>query len=52
MTVPEFLACEERQELRYEFDGIGPVAMTGGTLGHDIIQSNLIAALGACPRNR
>ena len=29
MTVEEFLAWEERQELRYEFDGFRPVAMTG-----------------------
>ena len=32
MTLPEFLAWEERQPLRYEFDGGGPVAMTGGLL--------------------
>ena len=25
---------EERQGLRYEFDGVEPVAMTGGTVGH------------------
>lgn len=31
MALPEFLAWEERQELRYEFDGVQPVAMTGGT---------------------
>jgi hypothetical protein len=31
MTVDEFLAWERRQELRYEFDGSAPVAMTGGT---------------------
>ena len=30
MTLAEFLAWEERQELRYEFDGLAPVAMTGG----------------------
>jgi hypothetical protein len=27
-TVQEFLAWEERQELRWEFDGLEPVAMT------------------------
>ncbi len=32
MSVEEFLAWEERQELRHEFDGIQPVAMVGGTL--------------------
>ena len=34
MTLAEFLEWEERQPLRYEFDGVGPVAMTGGTYGH------------------
>ena len=29
MTLAEFLAWEEREPLRYEFDGFGPVAMTG-----------------------
>ena len=29
ITLAEFLAWEERQPLRYEFDGVGPVAMTG-----------------------
>ncbi|HKM64021.1 MAG TPA: Uma2 family endonuclease [Acidisphaera sp.] len=45
MTLAEFLAWEERQELRYEFDGVRPVAMTGGTRGHDIISNNLRAGL-------
>ena len=47
MTLAEFLEWEERQELRYEFDGVGPVAMTRGTYGHSTIQGNLAAALGA-----
>ena len=38
MTLAQFLEWEERQPLRYEFDGIGPVAMTGGSVGHS--QSN------------
>jgi hypothetical protein len=29
MTLPEFLGWEERQELRFEFDGVQPVGMTG-----------------------
>ena len=33
MTLEAFLAWEERQELRYEFDGFQPIAMTGGTFG-------------------
>jgi Uma2 family endonuclease len=37
MSVAEFLAWEEKQELRYEFDGFQPVAMTGGTLVHEAI---------------
>jgi hypothetical protein len=37
MTLAEFLAWEERQELRYEFDGFAPVALTGGTRAHDAI---------------
>ncbi len=45
MTVPEFLHWEERQELRYEFDGIRPEAMTGGTFAHDRITINLAASL-------
>src|SRR4051812_4014709 len=45
MTLSEFLAWEERQELRYEFDGFAPVAMTGGTRAHETIQMNLAAAL-------
>jgi Uma2 family endonuclease len=37
MTLAEFLDWEERQELRYEFDGFQPVAMTGGTIRHEVI---------------
>ncbi|HEY7577945.1 MAG TPA: Uma2 family endonuclease [Acetobacteraceae bacterium] len=46
MTVEEFLAWEQGQELRWEFDGFAPVAMTGGTAGHSAIQRNLSIALG------
>jgi Uma2 family endonuclease len=45
MTLPQFLAWEERQELRYEFDGFHPVAMTGGTLAHELIGGALRALL-------
>ncbi len=34
MTIDEFLAWEEGQELRWEFDGFEAVARTGGTAGH------------------
>jgi Uma2 family endonuclease len=45
MTLEAFLAWEERQELRYEFDGFEPHAKTGGTAEHATIQRNLITAL-------
>jgi Uma2 family endonuclease len=45
MTIAEFLAWEERQELRWEFDGFEPVAMTGGTAAHEIIGGNIRFAL-------
>jgi Uma2 family endonuclease len=47
MTLAAFLAWEERQELRYEFDGFQPVAMAGGTLLHDRITFNLQRSLDA-----
>jgi Uma2 family endonuclease len=46
MTREQFLAWEERQELRYEFDGFQPVAMTGGTAAHAVIQHNLHTVVG------
>jgi Uma2 family endonuclease len=45
MTLEQFLAWEERQPLRYEFDGFRPVAMTGGTAAHAAIQRNLLFSL-------
>ena len=45
MTPAEFLAWEAKQELKWEFDGFQPVAMTGGTVAHSVIQGNLITAL-------
>ncbi len=47
MTVAEFLAWEETQEVRWEFNGFKPVAMTGVTVAHDVIQANLVSALNA-----
>ena len=52
MTLAEFLAWEERQPLRYEFDGFGPVARVGGTAGHARIQRNLAIALGGRLRGK
>jgi Uma2 family endonuclease len=45
-TVADFLQWEERQELRYEFDGFQPVAMTGGIVAHARIQANLAVFVG------
>jgi Uma2 family endonuclease len=45
MSLTEFLAWEEKQELRYEFDGFQPVAMTGGTARHELIGNRLRAIL-------
>jgi Uma2 family endonuclease len=53
MTVAEFLEWEERQELRWEFDGFQPVAMTGGTVAHEAIGGNIRFALqGPLPGSR
>ena len=46
MTSAEFLAWEERQEDRFGFDGFRPVAMTGGTVAHEVIGQNLRTDLG------
>ena len=52
MSFAEFLEWEERQELRYEFDGVEPVAMTGGSLRHAAIQRNLAIAVGSRLRGK
>jgi Uma2 family endonuclease len=46
MSVEAFLDWERRQELRYEFDGAQAVAMTGGTLNHSAIATNVASSLG------
>jgi Uma2 family endonuclease len=46
MTREQFLAWEAKQELRYEFDGFQPVAMTSGTAAHAGIQHNLHVSVG------
>jgi Uma2 family endonuclease len=45
MLMDDLLAWERRQELRYEFDGIQPVAMIGGTIAHSVIATNIVRAL-------
>ncbi len=44
-TLAEFLAWEDRQELRYEFDRLGPVAVVGATINHNRIAGNVFATL-------
>lgn len=51
-TTEDFLAWEERQELRYEFDGFQAIAMAGGTAAHSAIQRNLLVALGVGLRGK
>ncbi len=45
MTLDQFLAWEEGQDLRYEFDGFQPIAMAGGTAAHSAIQRNILFSL-------
>lgn len=45
MTLEEFLAWEESQELRYESVNAAVRAMTGGTLEHNAIADNAFTAL-------
>jgi Uma2 family endonuclease len=52
MSLAEFLAWEDRRELRHEFDGARPVAMTGGTAAHAAIQRNISVALASRLRGR
>jgi Uma2 family endonuclease len=45
MSLEEFLAWEREQPERYEFDGLVVTMMTGGSLDHSTIASNLRTAL-------
>lgn len=45
MTLEAFLEWERRQELRYEFNGVNAIAMTGGTFAHSEIATNIVDAL-------
>ncbi len=45
-TTETFLAWEDRQEGRYEFDGRDVIPMTGGTFAHQDIVFNLRGLLG------
>ena len=54
LTKAEFLEWEERQELRYEFDGQKVIAMVGATQAHESIITNILFSMklrlrgGAC----
>jgi Uma2 family endonuclease len=52
MSVEAFLLWEERQESRWEFDGMAPVAWTGDTAEHSAIQRNVLVAVGGRPRGK
>ncbi len=47
MTRAQFFAWAEARGSRYEFDGIAPVAMVGGTINHNQIGLNIHRALYA-----
>jgi Uma2 family endonuclease len=50
VSLDDFLAWEERQAQKWEFDGFVARAMTGGTNSHSRIQANLIGLLFAALR--
>lgn len=45
MSREAFLEWADAREERYEFDGLAPVAMTGGLISHNQILQNMYAAL-------
>jgi Uma2 family endonuclease len=51
-TPERFLTWAETQDQRYEFDGVRPVAMTGGTARHDRITGNIHLALSVRLRGK
>jgi Uma2 family endonuclease len=44
-TQERFFAWAQAQDVRYEFDGFRPVAMTGGTAAHSRVTRNLLVSL-------
>jgi Uma2 family endonuclease len=46
VTLSEFLTWERIQPERYEFDGVQPVAVTGGSRAHSRVGTRLLVALG------
>ena len=49
-TLAEFLAWEGCQPLRYEWDGVQPVAMVGGSFGHSELATRMSDLLRAALR--
>ena len=45
MTVEEFLAWDDEQEGRHEFDGQNVIEMVGGAYRHEVIVANLVGEL-------
>ena len=45
MTHKGFFDWAQAQDIRYEFDGFDPVAMTDGTANHTQITQNILVAL-------
>ena len=48
-TTESFLAWEDRQEFKYEFDGRRVIPMTGGSIAHQRIVANVWPALMNLP---
>ena len=46
MSLDEFLVWERAQPLLYEFDGIQPIAMTGGSTMHARLITRLVISVG------
>ena len=42
MTIDAFLDWEAAHDLRWEFDGVAPVAIAGGSPAHGLIAANLV----------
>jgi Uma2 family endonuclease len=51
-TQERFFSWAEIQDIRYEFDGLRPVAMTGGNVAHSRLTRNLSFALTARLRGK
>jgi Uma2 family endonuclease len=45
MSREEFFDWAQAQDIRYEFDGFEPVAMTGGNINHSQITQNILVSL-------